>query len=153
MALAKYDLIKIWVKYRDADLKFLESYNTGTLYPDIYKTLNHVGIGALYHWRDLVTKNNDWMDLVCNYKYSDSQTYRTKLSEQEIQIFLKILLSPNQFSIGKAISLTTHVLQQRGIEDIPKEVTFRRYAKWYKTNNFDKIVEELNRIEIHCYKK
>ena len=149
MALAKYDLIKIWVKYRDAeklkgisnrkaDLKFLESYNTGTLYPDIYKTLNHVGIGALYRWRDLVTKNNDWMDLVCNYKYSDSQTYRTKLSEQEIQIFLKILLSPNQFSIGKAISLTTHVLQQRGIEDIPKEVTFRRYAKWYKTNNFDK---------------
>ena len=149
MALAKYDLIKIWIEYRDtekskgisnrkADLKFLESYNTGTLYPDIYKTLNHVGIGALYRWRDLVTKNNDWMDLVCNYKYSDSQTYRTKLSEQEIQIFLKILLSPNQFSIGKAISLTTHVLQQRGIEDIPKEVTFRRYAKWYKTNNFDK---------------
>lgn len=149
MALAKYDLIKIWVDYRTeekskgipnkkADMQFLENYNTGFLYPEIYKTLNHVGIGALYRWKELVDNNKDWTALVCNYKYSDSRTYRTSLSEQEIQIFLKILLSPNQFSVGKAISLTRHILQEKGVEYISNEITFRRYAKWYKVNNFDK---------------
>lgn len=149
MALAKYDLIKIWVDYRTeekskgipnkkADTQFLENYNTGFLYPEIYKILNHVGIGALYRWKELVDNNKDWTALVCNYKYSDSRTYRTSLSEQEIQIFLKILLSPNQFSVGKAISLTRHILQEKGVEYIPNEITFRRYAKWYKVNNFDK---------------
>lgn len=151
MALAKYDLIKVWVDYRTeekskgipnrkADKQFLENYNTGFLYPEIYKTLKHVGIGALYRWRELVDNNKDWTALVCNYKYSDTQTYRTSLSEQEVQIFLKILLSPNQFSIGKAISLTTHILKEKGIENIPNGITFRRYAKWYKANNFDKWV-------------
>lgn len=149
MALTKYDLIKIWVDYRTeekskgipnkkADMQFLENYNTGFLYPEIYKILNHVGIGALYRWKELVDNNKDWTALVCNYKYSDSRTYRTSLSEQEVQIFLKILLSPNQFSVGKAISLTRHILQEKGVEYIPKEITFRRYAKWYKVNNFDK---------------
>ena len=149
LALAKYDLIKNWVEYRNnqkqqgisnkkADAQFLESYNTGLLYSELHKTLKHVGIGALYRWKELVDNNKDWTALVCNYKYSNSGVYRTSLSEQEIKIFLKILLSPNQFSIGKAISLTVHILKQKGIENIPTNITFRRYANWYKANCYDK---------------
>ncbi len=148
-ALAKYDLITNWINYRaekkelgisnrKADVEFLDSYNTGLLFPEIYQKLKHVGIGSLYKWRDLVSKDRNWTSLVCNYKYSDSKTYRTKLSEQEIEIFIKILLSPNQFSIGKAISITEHILKQQGITDIPDDITFRRYANWYKNNYFDK---------------
>jgi putative transposase len=31
-------------------------------------------------------------------------------------------------------------LEEKGFENIPKEVTFRRYAKWYKSANYDKWV-------------
>src|SRR5574344_1970990 len=51
LALSKYDLVKSWELYREeqkalkipnrtSDKAFLENYNTGLLYPDIYKTLN-----------------------------------------------------------------------------------------------------------------
>ena len=76
--------------------------------------------------------------MVGNYNYTSYGSYNSTLTEQQIQIFLKILLSPNQFSVGKAISLTTHILKEKGFENIPNEITFRRYAKWYKINNFDK---------------
>jgi putative transposase len=150
-ALAKYDLIKFWEEYRknkkdnnipnkNSDKMFLESYNTGLLYPEIFTVLNTIGIGSLYSWKNVIDKNPDWTALVGNYKYSSNKVYRTKLKEEEITVFLKILLSPNRFSIGKAIGLTRHILEEKGFENIPKEVTFRRYAKWYKSANYDKWV-------------
>jgi putative transposase len=150
-ALAKYDLIKFWEEYRknkkennipnkSSDKMFVESYNTGLLYPEIFAVLNTTGIGSLYSWKNIIDKNPDWTALVGNYKYSSNKVYRTKLKEEEITVFLKILLSPNRFSIGKAIGLTIHILEEKGFENIPKPVTFRRYAKWYKTANYDKWV-------------
>jgi putative transposase len=149
MALAKYDLIQLWEKYRleqkangiskkVADEIFLETYNTGFLYSEIFDKLNHVSIGALYRWKDIISKNNDWTDLVGNYKYTLNGHYRTSLKENEINLFLNLLLSPNKFSIGKAISLAQYILKEKGAESIPTEVTFRRYAKWYKKNFYDK---------------
>src|SRR5574344_2957405 len=126
LALSKYDLVRFWENYRleqkqmeisnrKSDKQFLENYNTGLLYHQVYKVLKHVGTGAIYRWKATLDKTKDWTSLVGNYRYSSSGTYRTKLQEEEIQIFLKILLSPNRFSIGKAISLTKHILKEKEI--------------------------------------
>lgn len=150
-ALAKYDLVKSWLDFRkdfqkrqlvelssNPNTQFLELYNTGMLHEEIFKILGKVSIGSLYRWKNLLEINSDWRALAGNYNYTNYGSYNSRLSEQQIQIFLKILLSPNQFSIGKAISLTMHILKEKGVECIPKEITFRRYAKWYKANNYDK---------------
>ena len=150
-ALAKYDLVKSWLDFRkdfknkcltelsnNPNTQFLELYNTGMLHEEIFKILGKVSIGSLYRWKNLLEINSDWKALAGNYNYTNYGSYNSRLSEQQIQIFLKVLLSPNQFSIGKAISLTMHILKEKGIECIPKEITFRRYAKWYKANNYDK---------------
>lgn len=149
LALAKYDLVKIWENYRleqkqkgiskkVADSEFLTTYNTGLLYSKIFNVLGSISIGALYRWKMLLDKNPDWTVLVGNYNYTANGCYRTSLNENEIKIFLNILLSPNKFSIGRAISLTQYILKEKNAENIPTEVTFRRYAKWYKANNLDK---------------
>lgn len=146
LALAKVDLIRNWQRFRiehkpksRADKDFLQLYNTGELYPTIFETLDKVSIGSLYRWKALLGGiNNDWTALVSNYKYAINNEYRTSLNEDEIKIFLKILLSQNGFSIGKAISLTKHILTQRGVEILPKDITFRRYANWFKKANYDK---------------
>ena len=53
---------------------------------------------------------------------------------------MKLILHYHKFSIGKAISITKHVLKKQGQEYIPSDITFRRYAKWFRDNNYDKWV-------------
>ena len=156
IALAKYDIVRSWVDFRcnekrrkknnefkindkqSLDAKFVQLYNTGLLHEEIFKCIGEISIGSLYRWRRILGCDNTWTALVGQYNYSTRTEYKTSLNEEQIKIFLKILLSPNQFSIGKAISLTTHILQEKGVENIPNSITFRRYANWYKANNFDK---------------
>jgi len=76
--------------------------------------------------------------LVPEYNYSREAEYRTSLTDEEIRIYMKLLLSQNRFSIGKAINLTKHILQSKGIEITAREVTFRRYAEHFKKYNYDK---------------
>ena len=54
------------------------------------------------------------------------------------KVFLTYLLHPNKFSIGKSISLTKHILEKRGYEDIPCNLTFRRFAEHFKKQNYSK---------------
>ena len=51
-----------------------------------------------------------------------------------------LLLHPNRLCIGKAIALTKYKLQQQGQSYIPADITFRKYANWFKKNNYDKWV-------------
>ena len=156
-ALAKYDIIKLWLDFRKSlkadkkkniidpsfknvrsDKQFEILFNTGTLYPELFNTVGKISVGSLYRWHRLLGYNGDWTCLVGQYKYSTRKEYKTTLNEEQIKIFIQILLSPSAFSIGKSISLTKHILKERGYEILPKDVTFRRYAKWYKANNLDK---------------
>ena len=143
IALARLDLLNLWKKERknqqnktQFDNDFLGAYNAQVLYPEIYAKLGNVSIGALQRWKRFIGNSNNYELLIPNYHYEDYS--RTCLTEYEKQIFLKLLLHPNKFSIGKAISLTQYVLKTQGAEYIPAAPTFRRFANWYKANYFDK---------------
>ncbi len=143
IALARLDLLNLWKKERknqqnktQFDNDFLGAYNAQVLYPEIYVKLGKVSIGTLQRWKRLLGNSNNYELLIPNYHYEDYS--RTCLTDYEKQIFLKLLLHPNKFSIGKAISLTQYVLKTQGVEYIPAAPTFRRFANWYKANYFDK---------------
>lgn len=143
IALARFDLLNLWKKERknqdnttQFDTDFLSTYNAKCLCPEIYAKLGNVSIGTLQRWKRILGTSNNYELLIPNYHYEDYS--RTSLTEYEKQIFLKLLLHPNKFSIGKAISLTQYVLKTQGAEYIPAPPTFRRFANWYKANYFDK---------------
>ena len=143
IALARLDLLNLWKKERknqqnktQFDNDFLGAYNAQVLYPKIYAKLGKVSIGTLQRWKRILGNSNNYELLIPNYHYEDYS--RTCLTEHEKQIFLKLLLHPNKFSIGKAISLTQYVLKTQGAEYIPAPPTFRRFANWYKASYFDK---------------
>lgn len=155
IALAKYDLIKCWQKFKkdvksnklqenkntskySLDLEFINIYNTGLYYESLFKITGKISVGSLYRWQNKLKECNDWTALVGQYKYSSRKKYNTTLNEEQINIFLKILLSPNNFSIGKSISLTKQILTAKGYEIQPKDITFRRYAYWFRDTNLDK---------------
>lgn len=143
IALSRLDLLNLWKKERknksnktQFDSDFLSAYNAQVLYPEIYAKLGHVSIGTIQRWKRIVGNSNNYELLIPNYHYEDYS--RTCLTDYEKQIFLKLLLHPNKFSIGKAISLTQYVLKTQGQEYIPSAPTFRRFANWFKANYFDK---------------
>ncbi len=143
IALARLDLLNLWKKERknqsnktQFDTDFLSAYNAQILYPEIYSKLGKVSIGTLQRWKRILGDSNNYELLILNYHYEDYS--RASLTDHEKQIFLKLLLHPNKFSIGKAISLTQYVLKTQEAEYIPAQPTFRRFANWYKANYFDK---------------
>jgi len=143
-ALARFDLIKAWQIQRKKqrrqtkfDTDFLDAYNAGLLYPKIYSVIGSLSIGTLQRWKRILGNSSDFRLLIPNYNYQNAES-RISLTDFEKQIFMKFLLHPNKFSIGKAISLTQYILEKNGQIYIPSNPTFRRFANWYRDNNYDK---------------
>lgn len=142
-ALARLDLIKQWKEFRrkstnklQADYDFVKLHNTSNNH--LFEILGKISRGSLHRWNNLLNGSEDYTLLLPQYKYSSVDEYRTVLTDKEIKIFMGLLLHPNRLSIGKATALTKYNLKQQGQSFIPADMTFRRYAKWYKDNNYDK---------------
>lgn len=146
-ALAKIDLITNfktfstrYKKKKEAIKNFLELYNTGIYLKSIYKIIGNVSRSSLLSWMKTYDEFGTVECLVSRYKQSKKGEYNCCLTEDMQQIFLKFLLHPHQFNIGKSIHLTIQLLKTQGFENIPSDMTFRRFAQNYKHNNYDKWV-------------
>ena len=144
-ALAKLDLIRKWQEFRhkavnklQADYDFVKLHNGSNSY--LFSILGKISRGSLHRWKASLDGTEDYTRLIPNYKYVSVNEYRTCLTDEEIKIFMGLLLHPNRICIGKAIALTKYKLKEQGQSFIPADITFRRYAKWFKDNNYDKWV-------------
>ncbi len=145
-ALARADIISAIENFRkkyptkkEADSMFIELYNSGMYLPQVYKFMGDISIGTIYRWMKNY-ENYGTKGLIPQRKIQPINEYNTILNNEMKQIFLNYLLHPNKFSVGKAIKLTTHILEKRGYENIPCTLTFRRFAKHFKKTNYSKWV-------------
>ena len=143
IALARLDVVHKWLEFRkksqnklQADYDFVKLHNTSNSY--LFELLGKISRGSLHRWYSMLSGTEDYARLLPQYKYSSIDEYRTVLTDEEIRIFMSLLLHPNRISIGKAIALTKYKLKEQGQSFIPADITFRRYAKWFKDNNYDK---------------
>ncbi len=143
IALARLDLIHKWLEFRrkstnklQADYDFVKLHNTSNSH--LFEILGKISRGSLHRWYAMLNGTEDYTKLLPQYKYSSVDDYRTVLTDEEIKIFMGLLLHPNRLSIGKAIALTKYKLKEQSQSFIPADITFRRYAKWFKDNNYDK---------------
>jgi len=143
IALARLDIIHQWLEFRkksqnklQADYDFVKLHNTPNSH--LFEILGKISRGSLHRWFAMLNGTEDYTKLIPQYKYSTVRKYRTILNDKEIKIFMGLLLHPNRISIGKAIALTKYKLKEQGQDFIPADITFRRYAKWFKDNNYDK---------------
>ena len=145
ITLARLDIIHQWQEFRrkavnklQADYDFVKLHNTSNSY--LFSVLGKISRGSLHRWKSMLDGTEDYTRLIPNYKYVSVNEYRTCLTDEEIKIFMGLLLHPNRICIGKAIALTKYKLKEQGQSFIPADITFRRYAKWFKDNNYDKWV-------------
>ena len=143
IALARLDIVHKWLEFRkqsqnklQADYDFVKLHNTSNSH--LFEILGKISRGSLHRWFAMLNGTEDYTKLLPQYKYSSVNDYRTVLNDEEIKIFMGLLLHPNRLSIGKAIALTKYKLKEQGQSFIPADITFRRYAKWFKDNNYDK---------------
>ncbi len=143
IALARLDVVHQWLEFRkksqnklQADYDFVKLHNTSSSH--LFEILGKISRGSLHRWLAMLNGTEDYTKLLPQYKYSTVLEYRTVLNDEEIKIFMGLLLHPNRLSIGKAIALTKYRLKEQGQNFIPADITFRRYAKWFKDNNYDK---------------
>ena len=143
IALARLDVIHQWLEFRkksqnklQTDYDFVKLHNSSNSH--LFEILGKISRGSLHRWYSMLNGAEDYTKLLPQYKYSTVREYRTVLNNEEIKIFMGLLLHPNRLSIGKAIALTKYKLHEQGQAFIPADITFRRYAKWFKDNNYDK---------------
>lgn len=145
IALARLDLLNQWKEFRrksenklQADYDFVNLHNTSNSH--LFQILGEISRGSLHRWNTILNGTEDYTKLIPQYKYSKVNEYRTILTDEEIKIFMGLLLHPNRLCIGKAIALTKYKLKEQGQSYIPADITFRKYANWFKKNNYDKWV-------------
>ena len=143
-ALARVDIVtalfNLRTKYstkKEAEEVFLDLYNSGLYLPQIFKFVGTISIGTLHRWVKAY-ENYGTKGLLPQRKTNQLGEYNSKLNDEMKKVFLTYLLHPNRFSIGKSISLTKHILEKRGYEDIPCNLTFRRFAEHFKKQNYSK---------------
>ena len=145
IALARLDLLNQWKEFRrksdnklQADYDFVNLHNTSNSH--LFEILGKISRGTLHRWKNTLNGTEDYTKLIPQYKYAKVDEYRTCLTDEEIKIFMGLLLHPNRICIGKAIALTKYKLKEQGQSYIPADITFRKYANWFKKNNYDKWV-------------
>lgn len=143
IALARLDIVHQWLDFRkkstnklQADYDFVKLHNTSNSH--LFEILGKISRGSLHRWFAMLNGTEDYTKLIPQYKYAKIDEYRTCLTDEEIKIFMGLLLHPNRLCIGKVIALTKYKLQQQGQSYIPADITFRKYANWFKKNNYDK---------------
>ncbi len=146
IALARYDLVNLWVDYKkqsknktEAGKDFLRVYNEGQMYPIIFNIVGQVSIGTIYRWYKQIKTKDDYTLLIPNYDYGEKECSVNLTKEEEI-CFKSLLLSPNEINIGKAAKLTKYILNKKGYESPSNERSFRRYAKLYQQKHYDEWV-------------
>lgn len=145
IALARLDLLNKWKDFRrksknklQADYDFVKLHNTSNSH--LFEILGKISRGSLHRWYAMLNGTEDYTKLIPQYKYAKVDEYRTILTDEEIKIFMGLLLHANRLCIGKAIALTKYKLKEQGQSYIPADITFRKYANWFKKNNYDKWV-------------
>lgn len=145
IALARLDLLNQWKEFRrksdnklQADYDFVSLHNTNNSH--LFEILGKISRGTLHRWKNIINETEDYTNLIPQYRYAKVDEYRTCLTDEEIKIFIGLLLHPNRLCIGKAIALTKYKLKEQGQSYIPADITFRKYANWFKKNNYDKWV-------------
>lgn len=142
-SLARLDIVKALLNYRkrfstkkEADSTFLDLYNSGMYLPKVFKFIGTISIGTLHRWVKSYERYENAECLIPQYKFNKQGEYNTIITDEMKHILLRFLLHQNKFNYVKAIKLTKEILRKQGYENLPCDLTFKRYAENFRKNNY-----------------
>lgn len=136
IVVALQKLRKKYLTKKEADTVFLDLYNSGLYLPKAYKFIGSISIGTLHRWIRAFEKHESTECLQPKYKWSKQGEYNSILNDEMKNILLTLLLHPSKYNYGKAIKLTKEILIKRGYENLPSDISFKRFAEHFRKNNY-----------------
>ncbi len=146
-ALARVDLVEAYLKAKRqakaqgksrvaaAEL-FLKGYNTGELYPRLFRILGEVKFSTIEQLcRTWKTSGYDYVALAPQWGLR--RGWR-KITAEEFNQVLSFALHPNRLRKAEAIRLAKLNLSRRGIETPSSEATLRRALEDWISTNYDR---------------
>lgn len=136
------DFRKDYTIQKEADEEFLRQYNSGLSLTQTYKFMGSISIGTLRRYIKAYKKTENAEGLIPQYKTTKQGEYNGILDDNMQQTLLALLLHQNQFKINTAIRYTKIILCKNGYkkENLPSNITFRRFAEYFKANHYDEWV-------------
>jgi hypothetical protein len=139
IALARLDLVHKWLEFRrksnikiQADYDFVKLHNTTESH--LREVLGKVSRGSLHRWNAMLSGSEDYEKLLPQYRYSKIDEFRTTLTDEEIKIFMSLLLHSNRISIGKATALAVFTSSEVENKDIILKSVSEIFMKDYAEN-------------------
>ena len=136
IVVALQKLRKKYLTKKEADTVFLDLYNSGLYLPKAYNFIGSISIGTLHRWVRAFEKHESTECLQPKYKWSKQGEYNSILNDEMKNILLTLLLHPSKYNYGKAIKLTKEILIKRGYENLPSDISFKRFAEHFRKNNY-----------------
>ncbi|MBN1495910.1 MAG: transposase [Spirochaetes bacterium] len=154
IAAARYDLVAAYIKAKEderrkkkqsgnghrvciAATEFIDAYNTGVPYPDLFAVLGPVALKTIEKWKKHLVENKFDM-ACCAPQYGQHLKGTTKVTSGEIQTMLRFALNPNRMRISQVIRWTKKAMKAEGIESPSSEATLRRALAAWRDQNYDR---------------
>jgi len=141
----RYDLITFFLKAEASQKgklrseimdQFLSAYNTGHLFPDLYKKLGHASRPTLYRFLEAFNLGG-----IKDLAPHTGRKGISVITEDEKNFLLTIYYDKkqgqNRIKIGSAIRFMKYIFTQKNIPSPSSERTLRRYIDQFKKENFD----------------
>ena len=140
-ALTKFQIIQ---RYEDAlgrwgskeknRRRFMEGYNTGIAFPDLFEILGPLSWQTIERWKRQLRETRDCFTLADNR--GRWRKGEVSLTEDQRKILLRCALNPNKPLISEVVRTALSVMHACGILDGHHESTYRRYLEWWRDHNY-----------------
>ena len=142
-ALAKADLLRLyvgalkksaWGNKTKARKGFMWAYNSGILYPELYKALGTVHWKTIEGWKRTMLHFGDALKLADRRGFS--RRGESKITDAEKDILLACALHSNRLLISEAIRSAREIMELRGIPNFLSDSTYARHLKDWRSRHF-----------------
>ncbi len=141
LALAKGDFLRLYGKAAQeaatgrlrAKQEFLQAYNTGLLYPQIYQVLGAVSFATAERWHKALRETGDPLALAPRWGGKRGET----VNPEAAKIMIAVALHPNALCISEVIRVARRLMAVRGVADGLSDRTYRRFLEEWRSRNYD----------------
>lgn len=110
--------------------KFLDDYNFGSLYPELYLQLGKISRSTLYAW-NLAFREEGLSGVIPRY----GSRRRAEITEVEKKILLHLVLIQSRLPIGLTVRWAKFLLKEKGLESPSRMATMRRWLADFRTRS------------------
>ena len=135
IAISKVNIIRAFDRCGSLEEKklFVEAYNSGRMLKKTFERVGKVSLKTLYRWKKIFEESgNDFRSLIKRRK-----TKENKLTDDEKNYLLNLLLHQNRYKIRTAIRLVKFILAKKGIESPSSESSMYRFVKDFMKKHYD----------------